>query len=410
MAKSALAATPAAASVSTPVPAASAPAPQKGKDCAQHFWDKVIGQDKVVRALKYSLDSETLTHAFLFVGPQGLGKINAARAVATQLMCPAGGCGSCHICTRLENNTHPDFQVLEPAGSGKYLVEQVRELNYQVQLAPAEAERKIFVITDVDLFGANAANAFLKTLEEPTESTIFILLSTTKEAVLPTISSRCQVYRFRPMAPEAARKALHEKVGISGQAADIALAANAYIVGAARDYLQSPKQQESRLVTVRVFRDLAYADDLDVLRMARELLRSALDSVSEMRALMDAEFIERKELLDPVALKQLERYNERRLSAFEKRQTAMVLSVFLTLLADCLRISSTQTPSAEGIINVDAHEDLYQLMQVSPLTPARATLGQEHVARARRRLTRNVNVALLTEALLFDLREVLTCQ
>jgi len=394
------------ASSVTAAPVATKP----GKDCAQHFWKQVIGQDKVVRALKYSLDSETLTHAFLFVGPKGLGKINAARAVATQLMCPVGGCGSCHICTRLENNTHPDFQVLEPEGDGMYLVDQIRELSYQVNLAPAEAQRKIFVIRDVDLLKVSSANALLKTLEEPTESTIFILLSATKEAVLPTIRSRCQIYRFRPLAPDAARKALYDMTGASGQTADIALAANAYVVGAARDYLQSSKQQESRTVTIRVFRDLAYADDLDVLRMTRELLRSALDSVEEMRALLDAEFVERKELLDPVALKRLEGYNKRRLSSFEKRQTAMVISVFLTLLADCLRISSTQTPSAEGIINIDAHEDLYQLMQVSPLIPARAAQGQEHIAQARRRLARNVNVALLIEALLFDLREVLTCR
>jgi len=378
---------------------------KKSKNCAQHFWDKVIGQDDLVKALKNTLDSDTLAHAYLFTGAQGLGKINAARAVATQLMCQQGGCGNCHICTRLENNSHPDFRVLEPAGAGGYLVEQIRELNYLVQLTPAEADRKIFVIRDVDLFNVSAANAFLKTLEEPTDSTIFILLSHSQEAVLPTIRSRCQIYRFRPLPPEQARKVLLEKTGISGQRADIALAANGYIVAAARDYLQSPRQQEARQVVLRVFRDLRTADDLDIVRMTREILRAALDSVSELRAIMDAEFIERKELLDPVALKQLERYNERRLSAFETRQTQMVLSVFSTLLADCLRLICGET---EQNINIDAREILRDIVQSGTINPAKIAQGQERIAVARRRLVRNVNVELLVEALLFDLREVIS--
>ncbi|MCL2745842.1 MAG: DNA polymerase III subunit delta' [Coriobacteriia bacterium] len=385
--------------------------------CAQFFWDKVIGQDGVVRALKHSLDSETLAHAYLFVGAQGLGKINAARAVATQLMCASGGCGNCHICKRLENNSHPDFQVLEPAGAGGYLVEQIRELNYQVQLAPAEADRKIFIIRDVDLFNVSAANAFLKTLEEPTDSTIFILLSHSQEAVLPTIRSRCQIYRFRPLNPEQAREALYEKTGISGHRADIALAANGYIVAAARDYLQSPKQQEARQVVLRAFRHLSTADDLDVLRMTREVLRAALDSVTEMRTVMDSDLLMRKELLDLVALKQLERYNERRLSAFETRQTMMVLSVFSTLLADYLRINCTGLATAnradeavvpDDIICVDIYQDLQKLAQSRPVSAAKIAHGQERIAVARRRLARSVNVELLMEALLFDLREVIT--
>ena len=384
-----------------------------GKKCAQHFWDKVIGQDAVVRALKHSLDADALSHAYLFVGAQGLGKINAARAVATQLMCQQGGCGNCNICKRLENNSHPDFAVLEPAGAGGYLVEQIRELSYKVQLSPAEAERKIFVIRDVDLFNLSSANAFLKTLEEPTDSTIFILLSHSQEAVLSTIKSRCQVYRFRPLSPERAKKVLTEKTGITGQRADIALAANGYIVAAARDYLQSPKQQETRQVVLRVFRDLPTADDLDILRMTREILRSALDSVTEMRTVMEADFIQRKELLDPVALKQLERYNERRLSAFETRQTLMVFNVFSTLLADILRITYAgqddlgQSGTQGGMINIDAISDLRRLAQTAAVNPAKIAQGQECIAVARRRLTRNVNVELLTEALLFDLREVI---
>jgi DNA polymerase III gamma/tau subunit len=129
-----------------------------------------------------------------------------------------------------------------------------------------------------------------------------------------------------------------------------------------------------------------------------------------MRTVMEADLIQRKELLDPVALKQLERYNERRLSAFETRQTLMVLNVFSTLLADCLRIACTNSAAQEGMINVDVADDLRRLTQAGTVNPAKIAQGQEHIARARRRLIRNVNVELLTEVLLFDLREVIRCQ
>ncbi|MCL2606190.1 MAG: hypothetical protein FWD93_02800, partial [Coriobacteriia bacterium] len=134
--------------------------------------------------------------------------------------------------------------------------------------------------------------------------------------------------------------------------------------------------------------------------------------------------LERKELLDPFALKQLERYNERRLSAFEMRQTQMVLAVFSTLLADVLRITCIRdardanmtaleavslTTVKDGIINIDALDDLLQLTQSYKITPGAVAYGQDCIAQARKRLARNVNVELLCEALLFDLREVLRC-
>ena len=383
--------------------------------CARHFWDKVIGQDTVVRSLRHSLTTGTLAHAYLFVGAQGLGKINAARAVATQLMCPEGGCGQCEICRRLERNEHPDFRILEPEGAGGYLIEQIRDLNYEVHLAPAEAERKVFVIRDVDLFNASAANAFLKTLEEPSDTTVFILLAHTLEAVLPTIRSRCLVFRFRPLSPDHAAAVLREKTGVTGERARVALAANGYIVAAARDYLRSPKQQEARAVILRAFRDLATADALDVLSLSRAVLASALEPAAELRQQCEVELLERKELLDPVALKQLERYNERRLSAFETRCVAMVLNVLATLLSDCLRVASgaagaagvAEAAGADGVTNIDALDLIVRVG--TALTPAAIARGQESIARARRRLDQNVNTELLLDALLFDIRKVIQC-
>ncbi|MDR1412410.1 MAG: DNA polymerase III subunit delta, partial [Actinomycetes bacterium] len=164
-------------------------------DCANYFWDKVTGQDEALASLRTSLAADSLAHAYLFVGPAGLGKIHAARAVAATLMCAEGGCGDCAVCGRLKRNTHPDFQVLEPEGKQAWLVGQIRELTWQANLAPQEASHKVYVLRAAEALVGSAAAAFLKTLEEPPRDVTFVLLATSVEGVVPTIRSRCQVLR-----------------------------------------------------------------------------------------------------------------------------------------------------------------------------------------------------------------------
>jgi DNA polymerase-3 subunit delta' len=320
-------------------------------------------------------------------------------------MCPEQGCGHCEICRRLERNTHPDFQLLEPEGNNGYVVAQIRELNASAQRAPLEAEHKVFVLTGADTLAAAPANAFLKTLEEPSATTVFILLAHSADAVLPTIRSRCQVLRFNPLQHAQALALLQEKTGVHESQARIALAACGDSVHAARDFLASPVQQEARALALRTFTDLLRADDLDVLDLAAGLLRKVLEPVAELREKQEAELKERSELLDPVALKSLERYNKRRASAFEKRSLTVLLNVYTGLLRDSLCLAGA--PGDSQLINIDAAE----LLRASGmlLTPAAAARGQEALRRARRRLAQNVSLRLLLEALLFDIREVVLC-
>jgi DNA polymerase-3 subunit delta' len=371
---------------------------------ATYFWDKVIGQDEANTALRQALRHGNLGHAYLFVGPQGLGKINAARAIAAELLCPEGGCGTCGICTRLARNTHPDFQILEPEGKSEYLIGQIRELNYNINLAPVEADHKVYVLRSADLLSDAAANAFLKTLEEPPANVTLILLAHTAEPILPTILSRCLIVRFKPLAPKQAEEILRAKTGAGEQEARVALAASGNIITAARTFLDSPKQQEARSTVIAAFRDLGDADDLDVLDLAKLLMRSVAGPVEELRAQQEADMQIRIEMLDPVAIKALEQYNKRRLSAFEEQSVCVILNLCASLLRDCLCVA--QGAEAQ-VVNIDEIELIREVG--APMTPAAIERGFEAVARARRRLSHNVGSQLLIETLLFDMREVRTC-
>ena len=175
-------------------------------------FENILGQPKVREFLRASVVSERVTQAYLFVGPAGSNKTQAAYALAQALLCPkgprgprGGSCGACDRCGRILRRKHPDVRYFAPAGANGYLVEQVREIVADTALSPIQADKKIYILDRVDQLGASAANAFLKTLEEPADDVVMILLGRTRESVLPTIVSRCQVVPFRHIpASEAA--------------------------------------------------------------------------------------------------------------------------------------------------------------------------------------------------------------
>ena len=160
----------------------------------------------------------------------GGGKKTAAKALACALFCDDDGCGVCAACTRVRRGVHPDVHEVRPEGAATYLGAQIREITRDANLAPMEGSRKVYIINDADLFNDTAANAFLKTLEEPPSDVVFILMAHTYDAVLPTISSRCQVVRFRRIPPSMAASMLRERTGATEDEALAALAAAGGVV------------------------------------------------------------------------------------------------------------------------------------------------------------------------------------
>ncbi len=184
----------------------------------------VLGQSTAVDLLAASLTAGRVPHAYLFTGPAGVGKRTAARAWAKILLCknppsPVLSCGVCGGCERVETGGHPDLlwvDFVRQAALLKETVEKqkslkistVREMERALRLKPLEGRVKIAVLTPADALGDDAAHALLKIVEEPPPGTHLILISSEAGSLLPTIRSRCQRVRFRPLAAEVVQDLL----------------------------------------------------------------------------------------------------------------------------------------------------------------------------------------------------------
>ena len=168
-------------------------------------FDAVVGQRALTATLKNAIASGKLAHAYLFCGPRGVGKTTCARIFAKAINClsPKDGgdaCGQCESCLAFDQQRSMNIHELDAASNNS--VEDIRELTKQVQIPPQIGKYKVFIIDEVHMLSASAFNAFLKTLEEPPSYVIFILATTEKHKILPTILSRCQVYDFQRMTTQ----------------------------------------------------------------------------------------------------------------------------------------------------------------------------------------------------------------
>ncbi len=162
----------------------------------------ILGQEHAVGVLRRSLAGERVAHAYLFEGIDGCGKMLTALSLVEALFCgSAEPCGGCPACRKLASLQHPDLHLLEPE-KGVIKIDQIRELQKELSLRPVEAPKKACIVSQAHKMNQSAANAFLKTLEEPPGSALLILLSDTPTALLPTILSRCQRLRFNPLPLE----------------------------------------------------------------------------------------------------------------------------------------------------------------------------------------------------------------
>ncbi|HVF96645.1 MAG TPA: DNA polymerase III subunit gamma/tau, partial [Flavisolibacter sp.] len=163
-------------------------------------FDTVVGQEHITTTLKNAIKNNHLAHAFLFCGPRGVGKTTCARILAKTINCEAQqadgeACNTCHSCVTFNNGTSMNIHELDAASNNS--VDDIRSLVEQVRFAPQAGKYKVYIIDEVHMLSASAFNAFLKTLEEPPAYAIFILATTEKHKILPTILSRCQIFDFK---------------------------------------------------------------------------------------------------------------------------------------------------------------------------------------------------------------------
>lgn len=177
-------------------------------------WDKVRGHGAILESFRAALARGRFGQAYLFIGPPGVGKHLFARQLAKALLCdkppePLESCDRCPACAQVEAGTHPDvFAVRTPDDKHELPVESIREFCANLAIKSRMGSRKVGIVEDADDFNTESANAFLKTLEEPPPGCVLILLATSLDRQLPTILSRSQIVRFKPLQPDDMRAVL----------------------------------------------------------------------------------------------------------------------------------------------------------------------------------------------------------
>jgi DNA polymerase-3 subunit delta' len=213
----------------------------------------IAGHQKNIAVIKRILGSARIAHAYLFSGPEGIGKGKVARAFIQQLFCATGtGCGVCSSCRKIVSGNHPDIHTLQP--DGQFIkIDQVRALQKELGYRPYEAVRKACIIEDAEKLNQSSGNALLKTLEEPPGNAIIFLLTAAAENVLPTIRSRCQQLAFAGV-PEEAIEALLLARGVAAETARVAAALADGSVARALDFCDADDSSDRREIIERACR------------------------------------------------------------------------------------------------------------------------------------------------------------
>lgn len=238
----------------------------------------VVGHEWAVELLQSSLASQRLPHALLFAGPAQIGKRTLALGLAAALNCQGQPkpCGQCRSCRNIVRGSHADVRTVQvEAGDtsreGVLKIDQIRELQHEAALAPMESPHKIFILREIERANLPAANALLKTLEEPPSQVVLLLTSARPQSLLPTIVSRCQVLMLRPLPLEQVASALVQRWGAQPERADLLARLSAGRLGWAVQRLtdtQAWDERARRLADTRSLVDkgrldrLAYADVL----------------------------------------------------------------------------------------------------------------------------------------------------
>jgi DNA polymerase-3 subunit delta' len=233
-------------------------------------FERIHGHERLRAVLGAALERGRVPQSLLFSGPAGVGKHAVAVELARALVCPAGGCGRCAACDRVRRGIHPD--VVEVAGTtktGQISVDQLRDLIPEIGSRPFEAQRRVFVI-DADALNDQSSNAMLKILEEPPPTSHLVLVSAAPHALLTTIRSRCQHFRFGALPVGVVEQALVERGMEVGEAR-----LRAALCGGSLGHalaLESEAWQAAREKLLDVFEALPSADALARAALADRLV------------------------------------------------------------------------------------------------------------------------------------------
>lgn len=373
-------------------------------------FDSVLGQPKVRDFLRQSLQSGRISHAYLFCGPTGSNKTSTAFALAQVLLCPnnsnadkGGLCGKCENCTRIRRKSHPDVKFLEPAGANGYLVEQIREIVNDCSFSPIQSDKKIYILDRVDLLNHASANAFLKTLEEPPDNVVFILLGRTRDSVLETIASRCQVIPFRHIPPSEAAGIIAQNTGATLEVSTEAMEACSGSITKAIEFLRAGNDRIAfRSWLMQSLGRIRTMSDHDILQLSKQILEKTKTPITDIQKDMDKSIAANSDFLARSAIKQIEARNKRQIS----KKTSDYLKQALSMISSWLRDASViGIDASQLVVNVDRMDDLIEASRrLSPDMTYQALIS---IRGASNMLDYNVSPETCFNVVLFKVREVL---
>lgn len=315
-------------------------------------FDSIIGHDRQKNILRRALQNQRVAHAYLFEGPDGVGKRLVALAMARALLCQTGqGCGDCSPCRKVDHNNHPDIHLLDAEGA-TIKIDQIRTLQQQLALRPLEGQYRICLIDGAEQLNPAAANALLKTLEEPQPNTVIILLSSQPEALLVTIRSRCQRLPFQRLPKQRLTEILSNRLELKDT--------DAAVLAALSDGSFKKALGQNKELYLERRRDLL-----------RHLLALSAGSVIPLFKLADELVADKDHLVE-------------------------ILEIFQAFFRDLLLLKHGRPE--EELVNLDLKEPLYRQMERETTQSLLKKL--EALEAGRYYLQRNVNRQLTMEIML----------
>jgi DNA polymerase-3 subunit delta' len=373
-------------------------------------WDDIVGQDQAVAVLDRAVrEPETMTHAWLFTGPPGSGRSNAARAFAAALQCESAGCGTCRECRTALDGTHADVTIVATEGLS-IKVREARELVQEAARRPSLGRWRVVIVEDADRLTEQAADALLKALEEPTPRTVWMLCTPSPEDVLVTVRSRTRAVRLRTPAAADVAALLHRRDGIDLSMALYAARAAQSHIGLARRLARDDGARTRRHEILTLASRIRTVGDAVA---AAAMIASIADEEGESSA-AERDAAERARLLetlgaDPGArtqpphirsqLKALEDDQKVRAKRFARDMVDRALIDLLSIYRDAL-VSAANAPVE--LVNADHRGIVDQLR--STLSPEEILHAMDAIGQARERIDANVPPLLALEAMAVSLR------
>jgi len=381
---------------------------------AASVFDNLIDQEHVISILREAVSaasdstnqSQEMTHAWLFTGPPGSGRSNAALAFAAALVCRTGGCNDCTDCKTALTGSHADVELIRTEGLS-IKIDEVRELITRASWSPSVGNYRVVVIEDADRLTESAANALLKAIEEPGLRTVWLLCAPSSTDVLPTIRSRTRSLVLRTPSI-AAVAALLEKEKFSPAMADFAARVSQGHIGRARHLAKSEEARTRRQAILKI--SLIITDIASAFKAAQVLVEAAkAEAEEEAERRDDVEISALKEAWGQQgskltqggskAVKELEKEQKSRTTRMVRDYLDRALLDIATLYRDILLIQSN---SSESIINTDL---IGEITKIAEATTPEATLAKlEAIMSARTNLSHNAAPLLTIEALMVLLK------